>query len=177
MNETSRLTFGNTSYDLIDSRMPSIVDAIYPVGSIYMSVNPANPSALFGGTWEQIEDTFLLAAGQNYTAGDTGGSATHTLTEQELPQITQSMTLRNFHNTTNNTSVGVMVGTGTTGSVNSGFDITPESSSGLNRINTSGVTASTTCTRYTNTFGGGQAHSIMPPYLAVYVWKRVADPE
>lgn len=179
MNPTSVLTFGDTSYDLEDHRIPSIVDAIYPVGSIYMSVNPANPSTLFGGTWEQIEDTFLLAAGQNYTAGDTGGSPTHTLTEQELPQITQSMTLRNFHNTTNNTSVGVMVGTGTTGSVNSNYDIkaSHESESGLNRINTSGVTASDTCTRYTNTFGGGQAHSIMPPYLAVYVWKRVADPE
>ena len=176
MNPTSKLTFGGVSYDLKDYRLPSIVDAIYPVGSIYMNVNNVDPGQIFGGTWMQIEDTFLLAAGQNYAAGDTGGSSTHTLTEQELPQITQSMTLRNFHNTTNNSSVGVMVGTGTTGNVNSNYDIraSGESSSGLNRINTSGVTASDTCTRYTNTFGGGQAHSIMPPYLAVYVWKRTA---
>lgn len=175
-NETNQLTFKNVTYNLEDHRISSIVDAFYPVGSIYMSVNSADPAQLFGGTWEQIQDTFLLAAGQNYTAGDTGGSATHTLTEQELPQITLSMTLRNFHNTTNNSSVGVMVGTGTTGSVNSNYDIkaSGESSSGLNRINTSGVTASDTCTRYTHTIGDGQAHSIMPPYMAVYMWKRTA---
>ena len=175
-NEANTLTFGETSYLLKDHRISSIVDAVYPVGSIYMSVNSADPAQLFGGTWEQIQDTFLLAAGQNYTAGDTGGEATHALTEQELPQITQSMTLRNFHNTTNSSSVGVMVGTGTTGSVNSNYDIkaSQESASGLNRINTSGVTASDTCTRYTNTFGGNMAHNNMPPYLAVYVWKRTA---
>ena len=61
------------------------VDLIYPVGSIYMSVNNTNPSVLFGGTWEQIEDTFLLASGSNYSNGATGGEATHTLTIDEMP--------------------------------------------------------------------------------------------
>ena len=54
------------------------IDNIYPVGCIYMSVNSTNPGQLFGGTWEQIEDTFLLCAGSTYLAGSTGGSATHT---------------------------------------------------------------------------------------------------
>ncbi len=176
MNETSRLTFGGVSYDLEDHRITSIVDAVYPVGSIYMSVNSANPSTLFGGTWAQIEDTFLLASGQNYVAGDTGGEATHTLTESELPTITESMTMRNFKNTSNNTNVGLVVSTGTTGTVNSNYDIkaSGESQSGLNRIDSSGVSASDICTRYTRTFGGGDAHNNMPPYLAVYVWKRTA---
>ena len=49
-------------------------DQIYPVGSIYMSVNNVYPGTLFGGTWIQIEDTFLLAAGTNHAAGSTGGS-------------------------------------------------------------------------------------------------------
>lgn len=52
-----------------------LVDQIYPVGSIYMSVNSADPSTLFGGTWERIQDTFLLAAGSSYSAGSTGGAA------------------------------------------------------------------------------------------------------
>lgn len=175
-NETNQLTFGNVTYNLEDHRISSIVDAIYPVGSIYMSVNSADPSTLFGGTWQQIQDTFLLAAGQNYTAGDTGGESSHTITEEELPVINLSMTLRNFHNTSNNSSVGVMVGTGTTGSVNSNYDIkaSGESASGLNRINTSGVTASDTCTRYTHSFGGGNAMNNLPPYLAVYMWQRTA---
>lgn len=166
MNPTSVLTFGGTSYDLEDHRIPSIVDAIYPVGSIYMSVNPANPSTLFGGTWEQIEDTFLLAAGQNYIAGDTGGSATHTLTKEELP--VEHMTLRNLYRVDNGETISIMAQTGTDGNV------VPDSAITFNAAH---VSAATTAHATVYTYGGGQAHSIMPPYLAVYVWKRVADPE
>lgn len=61
-------------------------DEIYPVGSIYMSVNSTDPSTLFGGTWERITGSFLLAAtdngssGASQAAGNTGGAATVTLT-------------------------------------------------------------------------------------------------
>ena len=63
-----------------------IVDLIYPVGSIYMSVNAASPATLFGGTWERITGRFLLSAtdngssGASQAAGNTGGEATVTLT-------------------------------------------------------------------------------------------------
>ena len=53
----------------------NIIDKIYPIGSIYMSVNSTSPASLFGGTWEQLKDRFLLGAGSTYTAGTTGGSA------------------------------------------------------------------------------------------------------
>lgn len=53
---------------------------IYPVGSIYISVNEVNPSELFGGTWEKIQDKFLLASGSSYTIGATGGQASITYT-------------------------------------------------------------------------------------------------
>lgn len=74
-----------------------IIETIYPVGSIYMSVNNANPGTLFPGTtWAQISDTFLMAAGSTYAAGSTGGAAqksftpsgtvgSHTLTTAEIP--------------------------------------------------------------------------------------------
>ena len=68
-----------------DSKKTTIADLVYPVGSIYMSVNSTSPATLFGGTWTQIQDTFLLAAGSTYAAGATGGEATHTLTENEMP--------------------------------------------------------------------------------------------
>lgn len=61
-------------------------DEIYPVGSIYMSVNSTSPATLFGGTWERITGSFLLAAtdngssGASQAAGNTGGAATVTLT-------------------------------------------------------------------------------------------------
>ena len=54
------------------------IDNIYPVGSLYFSINATNPGQLFGGTWEQIKDKFFLSAGNTYTAGATGGNATHT---------------------------------------------------------------------------------------------------
>ena len=75
--------------DAVDNLLtPQIVgQLIYPVGSIYVSVNSTNPGTIFGGTWEQIKDQFLLACGTKYAAGSTGGSAdavipthTHTIT-------------------------------------------------------------------------------------------------
>ena len=173
MNETSRLTFGNTSYDLIDSRMPSIVDAIYPVGSIYMSVNSANPSTLFGGTWEQIEDTFLLAAGQNYTAGATGGESSHALTKEELP--TEHMTFRRIYNTANGSMIDVMASSETDGSIGVADGTQGRPNINFHAATISGLTTGQKAMQYT--YGGNQAHNNMPPYLAVYVWKRVADPE
>ena len=115
-------------------------DQIYPVGSIYMSVNSTNPGTLFGGTWQQIQDTFLLAAGTTYTAGDTGGEATHTLTVNEIPSHNHSI---------------------------SAFAQDPRGSSGWQATYFNGSTT-------TGSTGGGLAHNNMPPYLAVYMWKRTA---
>lgn len=63
----------------------TLIDKIYPVGSIYMSVNNVSPSVFLGGKWTQIQNTFLLAAGSSYAAGSTGGESTHVLTENEMP--------------------------------------------------------------------------------------------
>lgn len=68
-----------------------IANMIYPVGSIYMSVNSTDPSTLFGGTWERLKDRFLLSAGDSYSAGNTGGEATHKLVEGELPSHTHTL--------------------------------------------------------------------------------------
>lgn len=70
---------------MASGKAEKIVDLVYPVGSIYMSVNGTDPGTLFGGTWERLEDRFLLGAGSNYTAGTTGGEAQHTLTVNEMP--------------------------------------------------------------------------------------------
>jgi hypothetical protein len=66
----------------------SLVDIIYPVGSIYMSANNVNPGTLFGGTWQAISGRFILAAGGNYPLGSTGGSATKQLSVNEMPAHT-----------------------------------------------------------------------------------------
>lgn len=77
--------------------MQSVFDKIYPVGSIYMSVNSTSPASLFGGTWTQLKDRFLVGAGNSYAVNSTGGSTSqsytpkgsvggHTLTVSEMPR-------------------------------------------------------------------------------------------
>ena len=119
----------------------------YPVGSIYMSTTNTSPASMFGGTWEQIKDKFLLSAGNNYSAGSTGGEATHTLTLNEMPNHSHSADYTFSHS--GNWYVG-MIAQG-------------DSSTGLSsKDNAVGYR------------GGGQAHNNMPPYLAVYCWKRIS---
>lgn len=125
----------------------AVLAAVYPIGSIYMSVNSTSPAALFGGVWEQIQDTFLLAAGSGHPAGSTGGEETHTLTVSEMPSHTHSAW---FYNASGNKSFGYNYG-------NKGYASQEQTSS-------SGIENN----------GGGQPHNNMPPFLAVYVWKRTA---
>jgi hypothetical protein len=168
MNETNQLTFGGTTYDLEDHRISSIVDAVYPVGSIYMSVNSANPSTLFGGTWEQIEDTFLLAAGQTYTAGDIGGEAEHTLAKEELP--TEHMTFRRLYNAADGSTVDVMAASQTDGSIGVADGTNGRPDINFHAATISGITTGQKAMQYT--YGGDQPHNNMPPYLVVYMWRR-----
>lgn len=65
--------------------LAEIMLALYPVGAVYISVNSTSPASLFGGTWESIGGRFLLGADSTYTAGSTGGEATHKLTVNEIP--------------------------------------------------------------------------------------------
>ena len=165
-NEINKLSFGGVDYPLEDHRISSIVDAIYPVGSIYMSVNSANPGTLFGGTWEQIQDTFLLAAGQTYAAGATGGEAEHTLTQNEMPS--------HVHPPLNSGDWGIAEYRNVIGE--SGvwkFDLTNTGGGLLLGAYDNGNTY-LALQSSTGSTGGGAAHNNMPPYLAVYVWKRTA---
>ena len=84
-----------------------LLSKVYPVGAIYISVNSVNPGTLFGGTWEQIKDQFLLSSGNSYAVGTTGGSATTTLAIDNIPS-------HNHTGTTGNESQG-HTHSGTTG--------------------------------------------------------------
>lgn len=136
--------------DIGAATVSAMLDKAYPVGSIYMSVNSANPQTLFGGTWVQIKDRFLLASGTTYKAGTTGGEATHTLTNSEMPAHAHEMY-----------------------SANGGGDSTWNPNVGTYLVDS--ITSDKT-TWYAqlgmNSAGGSGAHNNMPPYLVVYVWKR-----
>lgn len=122
-----------------------------------MSVSSTSPATLFGGTWERIQDRFLLAAGSSYAAGSTGGEASHKLTTKEMPSHTHKVSWYN-------SATG---GSGDTG-WNDGGNKWQPSTSGWDGKGGSkdGLVATAS--------GSGSAHNNMPPYLAVYVWKRTA---
>lgn len=67
------------------NQLQNTASQIYPVGAVYISVNSTSPASLFGGVWERLKDTFLLANGDTYAADTTGGSATKTITVNNLP--------------------------------------------------------------------------------------------
>lgn len=71
-----------------------IVSEKYAVGDCFITTREGNPAELLGyGTWEQIKDRFVLAAGDVYDAGSTGGEATHTLTVDEMPEHSHGISL------------------------------------------------------------------------------------
>ena len=137
----------------------TLFDIVYPVGAIYMSVSSTSPAILFGGTWEQIQDRFLLAAGSSYAAGNTGGEAAHTLTELEIPRHTHALRA--------NTSWGESEA------------LAPWAQYfGSNILYDVGASGGTITRSYyaevAQPVGSGAAHNNMPPYLVVYMWKRTA---
>lgn len=118
--------------------------AAYPVGAIYISTVSTSPASLFGGTWEQLKDRFLLGAGGTYSAGSTGGEAAHTLTVDEMPSHSHEVRCVRY-----NSGAGPNVtGNGSLKYVHETFS--------------------------TYSSGGDKPHNNMPPYFAVYMWQRVA---
>lgn len=179
-------TKANSNHTHTSNQVTDLINTIYPVGSIYMSVNSTNPSVLFGGTWEQIKDTFLLATGDTYANGSTGGEATHTLTENEMPSHTH---IQNSHNHTQNAhnhtqnphshTIGSLARYTISGkgaaAVGDGYGNTQNYHTGSTTATNNEATATNNPQTATNqNTGGGQAHNNMPPYLAVNIWKRTA---
>lgn len=122
----------------------------HPVGSIEIRVDNVNPSTLYGGTWEKIEGKFLLGSSSSYTLGKSGGSATHTLTINEIPAHT--------HN------------------IYSGYGEAYNGHQDALRYQFWGAEGSGQHwdNRFAQSTGGGQSFNIMPPYLSVSIWKRVS---
>ena len=134
----------NVGHHHISSDITDLINVIYPVGAIYISVNSTSPSVLFGGTWKQLEDTFLFATSGTADTGykPTAGESTHKLTVDEIPNHHHLMgSLTRY---TASSTAGAAVGYGQGSSLD----------------------------YRTSSVGGGQAHNNMPPYMKVYMWKR-----
>lgn len=107
----------------------------YPVGYIYFSYDSTSPASLFGGTWTQLTDRFLVGAGSSYAVGATGGAASSSHYHEQT------------HIFSNNSGY----------SNNTGYQFTIGASVYKGTVNTKSAAVST-----------------MPPYLAVYMWRRTA---
>lgn len=153
----------------------------YPVGSIYISVNSTNPGTIFGGTWEQIKGRFLLGTGANdanstdywggmsagqYDApvGQKGGECRHQISVAEIPY--------HYHDIRYGSCTGNGVTISTVGSGDRVLDISNWNWT-YNTNNRAGEFGDSGSNLFTRPVGQGKTHNNMPPYLSVYMWKRV----
>lgn len=157
---------------------------IYPVGSIYLSVNSLNPGTLFGGTWTQITDKFLIGAGNLYPVNSTGGATTH---NHKVPTHTHVVG-NHTHSLGDSGWADLFYG-------NASFITRELSGVGFTSNNSKTVAGAQTARNNWETYGtalGGttagmtssvsttesgqlttENTTIIPPYLAVYIWQRI----
>lgn len=143
------------------------MDNIYPIGSVFITTNTTNPSTYFGGTWERIRGRFLLGADDStYKIGKTGGEAEHILSINETPY--HEHISKNY---SKNWNAGIDIPSGK--SYASSYI---DSTGSWNFNGTSGVISGGEINEMANTsgIGGNQPHNNMPPYLVVYIWKRIS---
>lgn len=168
--ETATTNLATQEYvdDKIHSQL-DILQAVYPVGALYLSSVDADPATLFGfGTWERVKDTFLLAAGDTYAAGATGGEETHS--HKYGIQYGGYYRQAVFEN---NENAGALI-------YDKAGDITiAKDSNALEAavdVNQSTVlsTMSVDKSNFYRSVGQASYESNLPPYLAVYVWQRTA---
>ena len=127
-----------------------IIDLIYPIGSIYMTVSDTNPfETIKFGVWEKIENRFLLASSNIHMNGETGGEENHTLSINEMPKHSHKMKYDSIGWTAIRQSSGT---------------------NGILEYNKSSYDGQYS----TEEVGNGNAHNNMPPYLVVNMWKRIA---
>ena len=176
----SKLTLKSASGETTIDFLENLYDTVYPVGSIYMSTNHTSPALLFGGTWERIKSRFLLGADSDpyydeygnayntqptYNEQSEGGEATHKLTVDEMPYH------RHGQRIGRKTTQGISWSAPMLSYSNSTKSITGVDTYGNGDSYTASSYREQTSTEYV---GDSAAHNNMPPYLAVFVWKRTA---
>lgn len=173
--------------------LATVADLIYPVGSIYMNVTNLNPATVFGGTWEEIQGRFLLGRSAAHQVGQQAGAETVTLTVAQMPAHTHTGP-SHTHSTPNHThtatcgSAGAhthtverkkVAATGTAKYAAQAGATHNTSSAGAHThtitiASGGGGTTGAAGTGNTGSAGSGQAVNIMPPFLSVFMWKRIA---
>jgi microcystin-dependent protein len=105
---------------------------------------------------------FLLGAGDRYTGGEIGGESSHTLVHKELPTLEGEIIMHHAAIGTNIAGAGGCFSGDSIvqGKYRQGGTLLDADTVSIGKIN------------YTNS-GENKPHNNMPPYLAVYMWKRI----
>jgi len=145
------------------------------VGDVHVSTVSTNPATSLGyGTWTSFGAGRVLVGLDSSdtdfdTSEETGGSKTHTLTTDEMPSHTH---IQDSHNHLQNQH---RHGLPVSGSTTAGYAGFFRSASGAETKYTNYTTPTNQATTATNqNTGGGSAHTILNPYIVVYMWKRTA---
>lgn len=154
---------GPDAYAIYQQVLAAVVERDHPVGSLYISENATSPAELYGGTWERIKDSFILAAGDTYAAGSTGGEEKHILTERELPSLRGSIISH---------SDGAK-GLASTWYTANGVFKNSTKWSGHVKPQTAMYKDAGSIKAVLFEAGNDQPHNNMPPYTTKYVWQRI----
>ena len=146
-----------------------LLDMVYPVGAIYISVNDVNPTNFLGGNWEKISGRFLLASSTDYTLGSTGGTKENKLLRSDLPKVTITTSSDGSH--THSTRGYYGIPGGSNNQVMARKAVSGDPLDTNNPIQSAG---SHTHTFYLNGDVAQTSFSNLPPYLAVSMYKRVS---
>lgn len=144
---------------VLDALVKRVLLCAHPVGCVYMSLDSTSPETLFGGTWTPINGRYLIGTGTpennidgtspgsyDFAAGSKGGESQSKIKNSNLPN---TITLRYS---------GASGGPGGGGLLNSAVYTMGE---------VSGYAA-------VGTGQSNESFSNLPPYLAVYMWRRTA---
>lgn len=166
---------------LLKDYIKQAIGAIYPVGSIYMSVKNTNPSTYFGGTWVAW-GTGRVPVGVNAndtnfaTVEKTGGASTVTLITAQMPSHSHAKgTLAtasaggHTHDLKNQKTSW-----GTSGGNRVLIDATSGYTAVSNKTTTSAGAHTHTVSGSTAAAGSGSTHNNLQPYITCYMWKRTA---
>ncbi|EAX81276.1 hypothetical protein TVAG_061080 [Trichomonas vaginalis G3] len=144
-----------------------ILQTLYPIGSIYTSMNSTRPEVVLGlGTWTQIVDRFLYCAN---SSKETGGSKT--ISGENLPAHSHYVSLTTSREGGHKHRYWDWTGM----TKGKGYDVKNDVQFAINCFlsNTEeGGNHTHFVSGYTQTTG--QSKDYMPPYMTVYAWYRIA---
>jgi len=156
-----------------------LLDFAHPVGSFYWSCVGTDPGQLFGGTWEQVKDKFILAAGDTYGAGTSGGEAVVSLKTAELPAHTHGSKSLSGHFTIRSCDTGgltdsIVGNSGIVTKTRNTWSGTHERFTTASNSNPNYEVLTINATHEHSSVGDGTAHNNMPPYITAYCWMRTS---